>query len=271
MIHGQTRLRPRRPAATPAVPRISVVISTFNSAPTLQACLDSIHAQTYDEIEIVVADGASTDGTVALLEANEDRLGAWFSAPDRGIYDAWNKALAHVTGDWVYFIGGDDTLYGPRVMEEVVDRLDAAPEGTLIAYGQIHYVGADGTVTVMGAPWEVAGPGMRSQMTLPHQGVFHARALFDAFGGFDEEFQIAGDYKLVMQSLARAAPFYLGEVIVANQGAGGKSSLRRNRVAALGEFRRVQAMLGYRVTPAWLVAYAKGWVWKLLDRIGVRT
>jgi len=251
-------------------PKISIIISTFNSIDTLQSCLDSIYAQTYANIEIVIADGASTDGTVALLEANANKLGAWKSEPDKGIYDAWNKALDLVSGDWVYFIGGDDVLHAPTSIEHVVNRLSEAPENTLIAYGQILYVDTEGQAVRMGEPWEKAGPKMRAQMSLPHQGVFHARELFSRFGKFDGTFQIAGDYKLIMQSLRVSTPFFLGEILVADQGAGGKSSLRKNRTAALMEFRNVQAMLGYSVSPSWVFAYAKGMVWKRLDTFGIK-
>lgn len=120
---------------------------------------------------------------------------------------------------------------------------------------------------MMGEPWEIAGPGMRAQMTLPHQAVFHARALFEKFGIFDGDLQIAGDYKLVMQSMKTATPVYLGDIVVADQSAGGKSSLRKNRSAALWEIRKVQAELGYPMTLSWLWIYAKGLVWGGLSRI----
>lgn len=252
------------------LPKISIIISTFNSVGTLQSCLDSIFAQIYSNIEIVIVDGGSSDGTVALLEANTDKLGAWKSEPDKGIYDAWNKALDMVSGDWVYFIGGDDVLHAPTSIDRAVDRFAQAPETTLIAYGMIRYIDATGHTVTMGEPWEAAGPKMRAQMSLPHQGVFHARELFKRFGSFDGDFQIAGDYKLIMQSLGVVDPFFLGDVIVADQNAGGKSSLRKNRVAALMEFRKVQSMLGYSMSPSWIFALSKGIFWKWLDIFGFR-
>ena len=81
-----------------------------NGAETIQRCLDSVLAQQAGLAEIVVVDGASTDGTVAILERNAKRLASWSSEPDRGICDAWNKALARVRGEWVLFLGADDRL-----------------------------------------------------------------------------------------------------------------------------------------------------------------
>ena len=108
--------------------------------------------------------------------------------------------------------------------------------------------------------------GMHAQMCIPHQGAFHARGLFDRFGGFDNTLQIAGDYKLIMQSLKLAAPVFLAGIIVADQYAGGKSALRKHRTLALSEFRKVQVELGYPLSSAWIWAYAKGLLWSLISR-----
>ncbi|WP_234733540.1 glycosyltransferase family 2 protein [Tellurirhabdus bombi] len=89
---------------------ISIILVTRNAATCLQRCLDSIFQQSYSDLEIIVMDGASTDGTVAILQANSKKIAFWKSEKDRGIYDAMNKALDHVRGQWVYFIGADDEL-----------------------------------------------------------------------------------------------------------------------------------------------------------------
>jgi glycosyltransferase involved in cell wall biosynthesis len=90
--------------------KISVIIVTYNAAETLQNCLDSIYSQKYQAIEIIVIDGKSTDDTVKILEENTGHIYYWKSESDRGIYDAMNKAIKHITGDWVYFLGADDRL-----------------------------------------------------------------------------------------------------------------------------------------------------------------
>jgi glycosyltransferase involved in cell wall biosynthesis len=105
MLTGQNSLN-----VDSAAGKVSVVIVTYNAAATLQACLDSIYKQTYPNIEIVVIDGKSTDGTLTILEANSSRIGYWKSEKDSGIYDAMNKATKSLTGSWVYFLGADDEL-----------------------------------------------------------------------------------------------------------------------------------------------------------------
>lgn len=247
--------------------RLTIVLATYNCADDLETCLASIYAQSYPEIEIVIADGASTDGTVAVIERHADRLGGWLSEPDKGIYDAWNKALPLVSGDWVYFLGADDTLYDPDCIAQAMAALAKVPDGTFVAYAQARFIRVDGTSRLMGAPWAALKGQMQAQMMLPHQAVFHARALFERFGPFDGAFKIAGDYKLIMASLQEADPVYLGPIVIADQHAGGTSGLRKNRIAALDEFRAVQKALGLPLRPAWLWSYAKGLVWKALSRV----
>ncbi|MGZ8195151.1 MAG: glycosyltransferase, partial [Methylosarcina sp.] len=82
------------------LPLISIVVAVYNGREVLQQCVDSIASQTYKNKELIVIDGGSKDGTVDLLMKNQDRIGYWLSEPDKGIYNAWNKALPKVRGEW---------------------------------------------------------------------------------------------------------------------------------------------------------------------------
>ena len=99
---------------------LTIVIPALNEedaiGETIQRCLDSIWTQDYASTEVVIIDGASSDDTVSIIRRNNDRIGYWNSAPDDGIYDAWNTGLEHATGDWISFVGADDTLAGPDVL-----------------------------------------------------------------------------------------------------------------------------------------------------------
>lgn len=78
---------------------ISVIVATFNNEGTLQQCIDSVAGQTYPHKELIVIDGGSSDGTVEPLKANKEKIAYWVSEPDRGIYQAWNKALPKATAN----------------------------------------------------------------------------------------------------------------------------------------------------------------------------
>jgi len=87
-------------------PLISIVIASRNAASTLQQCLDSIICQRFQDWEIVIMDGASEDSTLDLLRERGAWINYWQSAKDQGICQAWNRALNHVSGQWILFLGG---------------------------------------------------------------------------------------------------------------------------------------------------------------------
>lgn len=92
------------------MPLLSVITVTFNAAATLEACIESVLALKGEDVEFVVIDGASKDGTVALLERYGKMIDVVVSEPDKGIYDAMNKGLDRATGEYVLFLGADDVL-----------------------------------------------------------------------------------------------------------------------------------------------------------------
>ncbi len=91
--------------------KVSIICVTWNAEMYLDRCLQSIAEQTYSNIELIIQDGGSIDATLDIIKKWGDLVTYWESVPDEGIYDAMNKALEHITGEWVYFIGADDYLY----------------------------------------------------------------------------------------------------------------------------------------------------------------
>lgn len=243
--------------------RISVIVAVFNGAKTLQTCLDSINSQTYSNRELIIMDGGSTDATIEILTKNTAKISYWESSPDRGIYHAWNKALAHATGDWIYFLGADDLFHDIYVLEKFVSLMSDVKEPPLIAYAQIEYCKGESR-TVLGSRWVEIRTTLLSIMCIPHQGTFHHRELFARCGGFDEHYRIAGDYHLLLKSLRFEAPLFLNNFLVADQYAGGMSSERSTRWKVLREFRMAQKELGYPMRIKWMWEYVKAQIWRVL-------
>jgi glycosyltransferase involved in cell wall biosynthesis len=222
-------------------PRFTIVIAVFNGAATLQRCLDSIAGQTYPHKEIVVMDGGSTDGTVEILRANAHALAYWESERDRGIYHAWNKALAHATGNWICFLGADDRLWDERVLESLAPRLPEGPSGERVVYGKVALVAKTGEVMDhLGRPWEEARTGFARQMTIPHPGTLHRRDLFAEHGEFDESLRIAADYDLLLRELLTRPALYIADVVTVAFQHGGLSYTPSAMAAMLGELARVR-------------------------------
>jgi glycosyltransferase involved in cell wall biosynthesis len=103
-------------------PKISVIIVVFNGAKTLPQAIESVLRQTYKNVELIVVDGGSTDGTLDILRKYESNNFIWKSEPDKGIYDAMNKGIMMAHGEWLHFLGADDTLINDKVLENVFNE-----------------------------------------------------------------------------------------------------------------------------------------------------
>ena len=185
-------------------PVITIITSTYNVLQDLQWTIDSIREQTYPNIQWIIADGASTDGTVGMLEANSGLIDYWFSEPDTGIYDAWNKALEHVKGDWVQFIGAGDALYETSTLDKVVPYLkDAYPNYELV-YGQVMHISEKGRkeLYVSGELWkDYQGKWDGIRPKLPVQtGIYHHFSKFNnRLTPFNTSYQIVADCHFLLE------------------------------------------------------------------------
>lgn len=238
-----------------ANPRISVIVAVHNGVETLQQCLDSVISQSYQNIELIVIDGNSEDGTVELLETNQDKLSYWVSEPDRGIYNAWNKALMHATGEWVCFLGADDYFWHVDALRDFAIALKAIPADVNVVFGRIMLLSPEGSeLYPIGEPWHQVKHRFKQVMSIPHQAVMHRRSLFLEHGLFDESFQIAGDYELLLRALTERDAVFVSILLVGMR-QGGISSDPKNSLRTLFELRRAQKMHGLRTPgPVWLGA-----------------
>ena len=206
-----------------AHPRFTVVVAVRNGVQTLQRCLDSVFEQRTTSVGVIVMDGGSTDGTIAILEQDTDRIGYWETSPDRGICHAWNKAIDHVTGEWVVFLGADDALASGDVLERAGPLLAAVDSDVSIVYGRVDLVDEQGMVIgQLGEPWDEASHDFYSHNTISHQSVFHRRSLFERYGGFDERFRILGDYELMVRVFKYHDPEFI-DLTVSRYSVGGLS------------------------------------------------
>jgi glycosyltransferase involved in cell wall biosynthesis len=226
-------------------PLITVIVAVFNGAATLQQCINSVAQQTYPNKELIIIDGGSTDGTVNLLKSNREKISYWISEPDRGIYSAWNKALAHAHGEWICFLGADDYFWDEQVLESVVVHMEKLPPDIRVVYGQVMLVNLDGeSLFPMGEPWEKVKERFKHTMSIPHPGLMYRRSFFGLHGLFDESYRIAGDYELLLRELKKADAFFIPDLIITAMRQGGVSTNPENSLRALYENQRIHRMHG---------------------------
>ena len=238
-----------------SLPLISIIIAVFNGDKTLQQCIDSITRQKYEYKELIIIDGGSIDGTVNLLEANQRDVKYWISEPDRGIYNAWNKGLSQVRGEWVVFLGADDFFWDENVLGLMISQLVFIPSNILLAYGQIMLLNNNGeSLYTVGEPWEKIRSRFQQVMCIPHPGAMHRRNLFEQSARFDESFRIAGDYEFLLRELKTGDAVFIPNLIVTGMRQGGISSDPANALVAMWETRRAQKMHGQHLP---------GWIWMI--------
>jgi glycosyltransferase len=196
--------------------RVSVVTAVFNNRATIAEALDSALAQTGAEYELVVIDGASTDGTVDVLRTYADRLAVLVSERDSGIYDALNKGVAKARGDVVGFLHSDDLFADASVLARVARAFEDPAVDAV--YGDLLYVRKDDPSQVV-RYWR-AGEYSRTRLGWgwmpPHPTLYVRRSAYERLGGFDTRYRIAADYDCILRFLGRGAlrPAYIPEVLV---------------------------------------------------------
>jgi glycosyltransferase involved in cell wall biosynthesis len=251
------------------VPRVTIIVACINAAGVLGRCLASIAQQDYPNLEVVVSDGNSHDGTIEILKQFETHMGPklkWASEPDTGIADAWNKAVDRSTGDWLLFLGADDSLANTDVVSGIAPFLTSTDRR--VVYGSVRLRDRSGMAAgYWGQPWSpVEFRGCR--LTLPHQATFHHRSLFTDHGRFDTSLRIASDYDFLLRELMHAEPLYLPNCIVSNMQTGGVSLSRRGAHRVVWEqmllYRRY--VHGFPVVLSWWLIKALGIA--VLSRVG---
>ncbi len=181
--------------------RISIVTVCFNCAATIGDTVKSVLSQGHRDVEYIVVDGGSTDGTQELVTTYNGRIGKFVSEPDEGIYDAMNKGMRMAEGDFVAFLNADDIYVDDRVISDVVTAAQA--QSVDAVYGDLLYVRRDDTDKVV-RYWKAGAylPGaFRLGWVPPHPTFFCRRDVLKEVGCFDPRYRIAGDFELMLRLL----------------------------------------------------------------------
>lgn len=186
--------------------KISIITATYNSASTLRDTLDSILAQTYQNIESIIVDGASKDGTLDVIREYEPLFQGrmrWVSEPDNGIYDAMNKGIQMASGDVVGVLNSDDYYYDDRVVEDIANTFKQKEVDCI--YGNLVFFD-EKDKNVIRRIWKgsqhVCGSFLRGWHPA-HPTFYVKRIWFERFGGFDLRYAISADFELMLRFIEK--------------------------------------------------------------------
>lgn len=196
--------------------KVSIITTCYNRVNTIRGAIESVLAQSYPDIEYIIVDGASTDGSMDIINEYSDRIARIVSEPDGGMYEAINKGIRLATGDIIGLVHSDDFLYDNDVVARIVVKMKDANADFL--YGNGVYVNYENTAKVVRnwisgvyEPWKVR----RGWLPL-HPTCYMRRELMEKRGLYDESFKIAADTDLLVRYLLVGdfTVVYLNEYIV---------------------------------------------------------
>jgi len=179
-------------------PFLSIVVATFNAGMSIDSLIESLNSQTDSSFEVLVSDGGSRDETMEKIRGI--RQLAWHdSRPDTGVYNAWNRAMPHISGTYTMFLGADDRLSAPDAIAHIKSALERNQQAHA-AYGIVTRCKPSSWSSVSkGAdPWDIARDRLPDKMPFHHSGSVMRSDLVKQGGGFDESFKIISDFDKVL-------------------------------------------------------------------------
>ncbi|WP_006245918.1 glycosyltransferase family 2 protein [Mycolicibacterium tusciae] len=183
-------------------PLFSIIVPTFNAAATLHACLDSVRHQTYEDFQLVIVDGGSTDGTLDTADSFASDLGTRLvihSGPDQGAYDAMNRGVSLSTGSWLLFLGADDTLYESDTLARVAAFI-AEHQPSDLVYGDVLL---RSTSSRHAGPFDLDR--LLFETNIGHQSIFYHRKLFDGIGPYSLRYPVCADWDFNIRCFSNPA------------------------------------------------------------------
>ena len=200
-------------------PKVSIITVVYNGVAHLDETIKSVRNQTYENIEYIIIDGGSTDGTVELIQKYDEHITYWVSESDGGIYDAMNKGIAKATGEIVGLINADD-WYAKDAVAKVVDTFKSSNADAV--HGAMEIVSEDGSSFVKDAEQDLAR--LSKGMLINHPTLFAKRELYQKYGGFDTSYQIVADWELMVRWWQEDTKFIAIDNCLAHFRMGGVSS-----------------------------------------------
>lgn len=191
--------------------RISVITVCYNAIATIENTICSVLAQTYQNIEYIVIDGGSKDGTVGIIKKYSDRISYWISEPDNGIYDAMNKGIKAATGDWINFRNSGDVFATPDALELMFK--EPVDDDVAVVHGDCYFVSEIDYIKVK--PYIIKDPlCYKYKMPVNHCASFIRRELHQKYL-FDLSYRASADYDFFFKCCERKYKFEYRPIVVA--------------------------------------------------------
>lgn len=180
--------------------KISIITVVYNNRETIKDAIESVLSQSYSDIEYIIIDGNSNDGTVEIIKEHSEKIAFFISENDKGIYDAMNKGIKVSTGDVIGILNSDDLYQDLTVIEAVMDQFIQDSEIDIV-YGDLVYVKSDNTDHIV-RKWKSETYYKRyfeNGNVPPHPSLFVTSKVYKQAGVFETNYKLAADYELMLR------------------------------------------------------------------------
>nr|WP_319400835.1 glycosyltransferase family 2 protein [uncultured Carboxylicivirga sp.] len=181
-------------------PLVSIITIVYNGDDTLQKTIDSIACQSYQNIEYIIVDGGSTDGTQNIIKSNEEVITKWISEPDEGLYDAMNKGIDLATGDYLWFINSGDEVYDCETLSNLFVNDDVAD----VYYGDTVMIDSNGDVIGdrrLQPPVTLQYTDFKKGMLVSHQSILVSTKIAEKY---NTKYRFSADFEWCLVALQKA-------------------------------------------------------------------
>lgn len=231
--------------------KVSIITVCYNSVKTIENAIKSVLSQTHPDIEYIVIDGGSTDGTLEIINKYCGNITQVVSEPDKGIYDAMNKGLKMATGEILGILNSDDFYATNNVIEKVIEKIQE--ENADVLWGDLVYIGRENTNKIVRI-WkssEYKEGKFKSGWHPAHPTFFVKKDIYEKYGYFNLNFKIAADYELMLRLLEKYGvnSVYLPEVLVNMRSGGISNKNLKNILKANIESYRAWKVNGLKINP----------------------
>ena len=202
-MEGGKSIRETIPQLASGAPLISIITVVFNGVATLEDTIRSVLQQSYANIEYIIVDGGSSDGTLEIIRKYDAQLSRWQSEPDTGIYDAMNKGITLASGDYVGMLNADDFFASPQAVQKIVERLVA--DNLDAVFSQLDVIAADNPLRVL-RRYRVSRFDtfmLRMGVMPPHPTFYCRKSCYEKMGAspYRTDYRIAADFELLLRML----------------------------------------------------------------------
>jgi len=235
-------------------PRFSVITVTYNAEKVLEDTIQSVISQTYHHVEYIIVDGASKDGTMAIVNRYRDRISQVVSEPDKGLYDAMNKGIALATGDYLCFLNAGDSFHEDDTLQKMVHSINAN-ELPDVLYGQTVLVDTERHFLRMrrlSAPETLSWKSFKQGMLVCHQAFFARHTLVEPY---DLQYRFSADFDWCIRIMKKARTLHNTHLTLVDYLEEGMTTQNRKK-SLLERFRimtRYYGLLSTLAYHAWFV------------------